>query len=65
MSLCKSCENSLHCPTWGETKCKAFNMRIYETMYNCVSYKKRSKDFKEPKCQCDQCLENPNLNEEE
>lgn len=65
MSLCKSCMNSIHCPTWTETKCKAFNIRIYSVINNCESYKKRDKNFKEPKCQCESCLKNEKLNEDE
>ena len=64
MSLCKSCTNSIPCQTWAETKCKAFNIRIYSVINKCESYNKRPKDFKEPKCQCESCLKNAKLNED-
>ena len=64
MSLCRSCEKSINCPTWGDTKCKAFNIRIYSVIDKCGSYKKRDKNFKEPKCQCESCLKNAKLNED-
>lgn len=63
MSLCKSCTEGIHCPTWGETKCKSFNIRIYSVINKCDSYKKRPKDFKEPKCQCESCEKNDSLTE--
>lgn len=63
--LCKSCVNGLRCGTWSETKCKAFNIRIYSVIQHCESYKKRPKNFKEPKCQCDDCLKNEALYEGE
>lgn len=66
-SLCPSCTNSIRCETWAEWKCKAQKRRIYgyKTMTVCGSYKKRPKDFKEPKCQCEDCLKNATLIEEE
>ena len=60
--LCASCTQSIYCDTWGEWKCKAKEKRIYNyktvTITNCEYYKKRDKNFKEPKCQCENCLEN-------
>ena len=58
--LCASCTQSIYCDTWGEWKCKAKEKRIYnfKTITNCEYYKKRDKNFKEPKCQCENCLEN-------
>ena len=56
--LCPSCVNSVWCPTWTEWKCKAKSKRIYSVVTKCGSYKKRDKDFKEPKCQCEDCLKN-------
>lgn len=58
--LCASCTQSIYCDTWGEWKCKAKEKRIYnyKTVRNCDDYKKRDKNFKEPKCQCENCLEN-------
>ena len=56
---------SVSCSTWAETKCKAFNIRIYSVITKCESYNKRPKDFKESKCQCESCLKNEKLNEED
>ena len=58
VDLCKSCESCIECGTWGEKKCKALKTRIYSKIENCKHYKKRDKNFKEPKCQCDDCLKN-------
>lgn len=65
--LCPTCSNSIWCPTWAEWKCKAFEKRAYDyaTMTSCSSYVKRDKNFKESKCQCDSCLENEMLKDEE
>ena len=65
--LCPTCSNSIWCPIWAEWKCKAFEKRIYvyATMSFCGSYVKRDKNFKESKCQCDSCLENEMLKDEE
>ena len=56
--LCPTCVNSIFCPTWAEQKCKVKGQRIYnhETLTECESYKKRPKDFKDPKCRCEDCL---------
>ena len=58
--LCASCTQSIYCDTWSEWKCRAKEKRIYnyKTITNCEYYKKRDKNFKEPKCQCENCLEN-------
>ena len=56
--LCPSCENSIWCPTWTEWKCKAKSRRVHSAVTKCDDYKKRGKDFKEPKCQCEDCLKN-------
>ena len=58
--LCASCVQSIYCDTWSEWKCKAKEKRIYnyKTVASCDNYKKRDKNFKEPKCQCENCLEN-------
>ena len=65
--LCPSCENSIWCPTWAEWKCKVKERRIYDykTLTKCKSYKQRDKKFKEPKCQCEDCLKNELLLDEE
>ena len=56
--ICVTCTRSLWCPTWAEVKCKALMKRVhgYKTLTECKYYKKRGKDFKEPKCQCEDCL---------
>jgi hypothetical protein len=64
MDLCKSCISCVWCPTWGEKKCKELKTRIYSKITTCKHYKKRDKNFKEPKCQCESCLKNEKLNEE-
>lgn len=63
--LCPSCAMSIWCPTWAEWRCKAKERRIYEIPVKCEDYKKREKDFKEPRCQCQSCLENEKLYEDE
>lgn len=66
-SLCETCVSSRRCETWGELKCVAKKMRIYgyKTLTECKFYKKRGKDFKEEPCQCEDCLKNEALMEEE
>lgn len=54
-NLCGTCEHSRHCEVWGETKCVELKQRIYGSVANCDKYKKRPKNFKEPKCQCEDC----------
>lgn len=67
--LCPTCVNSIWCPTWAEYKCTKKEVRL--TSYGlkqpitCADYKKRGKDFKESKCQCDDCLKNEKLLDEE
>ena len=68
--LCPKCVNSVRCETWGEWKCLAQKKRIYgykklTDQAQCKFYKKRGKDFKEPKCQCEDCLKNPLVESEE
>lgn len=66
--LCASCVNSIRCNTWSEWKCTKRAVRFssygYSPPTKCSDYKKRDKDFKEPKCQCDDCLRNESLAEE-
>lgn len=61
--LCCTCANSIACSTWAEWKCLIQKRRIYEyaDMTSCPDYKKRDKDFKESKCQCEDCLKNESL----
>jgi hypothetical protein len=65
--FCPSCTQSIFCPTWSEYKCRALERRIYNyaSLTECKFYKKRGKDFKEPRCQCEDCLKNESLREEE
>lgn len=63
--LCETCTNAIRCPTWAEWKCKVKEKRIRGELTKCSDYKKRDKNFKEPKCQCKNCLENELLFEEE
>lgn len=67
-SLCSSCKFSLWCPTWGERKCVSrkirFTLHGYSQPTKCSDYKKRDKNFKEPNCQCDDCLKNESLADE-
>lgn len=65
--LCSSCVFAIWCPTWAEMRCSAKSKRIYgwKTLNKCEFYKKRDKGFKEPKCQCENCLENDLLWDEE
>ena len=65
--LCSTCINSILCETWSEWKCKIKEKRIYshEDIKTCSDYKKRGEDFKDPMCQCDDCLNNEKLCEEE
>ena len=60
LPLCATCTMSIWCPTWTEWKCRVKEKRIYnfKTLTECESYKKRDKNFKESKCQCENCLEN-------
>lgn len=63
--LCETCMNAIWCPTWTEWRCKVKEKRIRRELTKCSDYKKRDKNFKEPKCQCKNCLENELLFEEE
>lgn len=65
--LCPTCENSIRCDTWAEWKCKKLEQRIYgyAKMTDCKFYKKRDKNFKEPKCRCEDCLKNSLLTGED
>lgn len=69
MYLCPKCDKSRFCETWAEWKCTAQKKRIYgykklTDPAQCKFYRKRGKDFKEPKCQCEDCLKNDKLMEE-
>lgn len=68
-SLCEDCTESRWCETYGEVKCLAQKKRIYGYVKlidpaQCKFYKKRGKNFKESKCQCEDCLRNEQLVEE-
>lgn len=57
-TLCSNCVNSVRCMTWAEWKCKKYEKRIYGSRAACPDYSKRPKGFKEPMCQCEDCLKN-------
>lgn len=67
-NLCESCVSSRWCATWAERKCVKRGLRF--TAYGhfqpaeCPDYKKRDKNFKEPRCQCEDCLQNESLLDE-
>lgn len=65
--LCVSCTSAIWCPTWAEMKCSARSKRIkgWKTLSECELYKKRDSGFKEHKCQCEDCLRNDILWDEE
>ena len=63
-TLCETCSEAIWCPTWAEWRCKAKEKCIYVKLIKCSDYKKRDKNFKKPKCQCESCLENDDLWEE-
>lgn len=65
--LCPTCIHSVWCPTWAEWKCTVKSKRIpvLSRVKVCSDFKKRDKDFEEPKCQCKNCLENDILWNEE
>lgn len=66
--LCASCVNAVRCYTWGEWKCLKQAVRFssygHSMPTKCSDYEKRGKDFKESRCQCDDCLRNESLAEE-
>lgn len=64
--LCPTCTNGIFCPTWSEWRCKKLERRIYgyQRLTRCTFYNKRGKDFKEPRCQCNDCLQNEALLDE-
>ena len=57
-TLCSSCASSIWCPTWSEWKCKKHGLRMYSAVASCNDYSARPKGFKEPACQCKDCLVN-------
>lgn len=57
-NLCVTCEHSILCSTWGQYKCRIKQRHIMGPKRTCMSYKKRSKNFEEPKCRCEDCLKN-------
>lgn len=67
--LCSNCTHSVWCPTWAEYKCLEKEIRFtqygFEQPTTCADYTKRGKDFKERKCQCEGCLKNEALLDEE
>lgn len=67
--LCPMCIHSAWCPTWSEYKCLKKEIRFtcygFKQPMKCTEYVKRGKDFKEQKCQCEDCLKNDLLLDEE
>lgn len=62
---CPTCTMSIRCPTWGELKCVVRKRwLVHNGPAECPDYKQRGKDFKEPRCQCEDCLKNDLLAEE-
>lgn len=55
--ICKICEHSIFCPTWGDYKCVLHARRFISEMAECGDFMVRGKTFKETKCQCSQCAE--------
>ena len=66
LNLCPNCTSAIFCDTWGQFKCTAKKRYIsnYRVVLQCESYKKRPKDYKDRKCQCEDCLKNAALAEE-
>lgn len=67
-ALCPNCVNAVRCYTWAEWRCLKRALRFtsygHSQPTECSDYKKRDKNFKEPRCQCDDCLRNESLIEE-
>lgn len=66
-SLCPTCVHSIWCRTWAEWKCTQLCTRLRDNdiVVKCDYHKPRYKGFKEPKCQCEDCLKNEMLYEED
>lgn len=66
-NLCPTCVHSIWCGTWAEWKCKKLCIRIRNNnvINKCDDYKTRPKGFKEHKCQCEDCLKNELLYEDD
>lgn len=57
LTICKTCEHSIFCPTWGDYKCM-HNARKYILHLGpneCKDFKERGNDFEEKPCHCDFC----------
>lgn len=65
--LCSHCAYSIPCATWTEWKCLATKRRVPFpiALIACGSYKRRDRNFKEPQCQCEDCLRNEFLDRQE
>lgn len=67
--LCANCTHAIWCPTWTEWRCPVYDMRFssygFPQPTKCSSYEKRGKSFVEPKCECEDCLKNEKLWNEE
>lgn len=66
--LCTNCVYCVRCYTWAEYRCLKKAIRFtsygYSMPTKCSDYEKRDKNFKEAKCQCEDCLGNEALAEE-
>lgn len=58
MNDCTICANAIWCPTWAEWKCVVQKKRHVAAVTNCDDFKPKAKSFKEPECQCEDCLAN-------
>jgi hypothetical protein len=59
-TICKTCEHSIFCPTWGEYKCVLHCNKFITGLVGCDDFKERGKDFEEKPCQCETCSERSN-----
>lgn len=63
---CPTCALSIRCETWAEWRCKVLERRFHHNgPLECDDFKKRGKDFKAPKCRCEDCLKNDLLDDME
>lgn len=54
-SICKTCEHSIFCPSWGEYKCLLHAHKFVTGLVRCKDFKERGKDFEEKECHCETC----------
>ncbi len=64
--LCSTCVYSIRCHTWAEWKCTEHGTRYPNAgTKECTDYKKRPVKWVEKPCQCEDCLKNELLMDEE